>query len=79
MLRLKPSSFAASATLSALSLGCSAKGRITASLCSATPRRPRPPSPIVAIFAFKSRTNFVSNVVRDLTTNVRYFSAMTLQ
>jgi hypothetical protein len=47
-----------------------------AALC---PRRPRPPSPIVATFAFKSRTKFVANVVRDLTTNVRYFSAMTLQ
>jgi hypothetical protein len=30
MLRLKASSFAASAMFSALSLGCSAKGRITA-------------------------------------------------
>ncbi|MDT7817056.1 MAG: hypothetical protein QOJ42_6972 [Acidobacteriaceae bacterium] len=31
------------------------------------------------LFAFKSRTNFIANVVRDLTTNVRDFSAMNLQ
>ena len=30
-------------------------------------------------FAFKPRTNFLGNFVRDLTTNVRDFSAMTLQ
>jgi hypothetical protein len=42
MLRLRPSSFAASAMLSALSLGCSAKVRITASLCSATPQAASP-------------------------------------
>jgi hypothetical protein len=36
------SSFAASAMLSELSLGCSAKGRITASLCSATPQAASP-------------------------------------
>ena len=35
--------------------------------------------PLLRLFAFKSRTNFVANVVRNLTTNVRYFSAMTLQ
>jgi hypothetical protein len=42
MLRLNPSLFAASVMLSALSLGCSAKGRITASLCSATPQAASP-------------------------------------
>jgi len=42
MLRRKLSSFAASAMLSALCLGCSAKGRITASLCSATPQTASP-------------------------------------
>jgi hypothetical protein len=31
------------------------------------------------LFAFKSRTNFIANVIRDLTTNVRDFSAMNLQ
>ena len=59
--------------------GCSVKGGITVSRCSAAPRQPRPPSPIVATFAFKSRTKFVVNIVRDLSTNVRDFSAMTLQ
>lgn len=73
MLRRKLSSFAASAMLSALCLGCSAKGRITASYAALRPKRPRPPSPFVATLAFKSRRNFVSNVVRDLTTNVLYF------
>ena len=43
------------------------------------PRQPRPQSPIGVLFAFKSRTNFIANVVRDLTTNVRGFSAMNLQ
>jgi hypothetical protein len=45
----------------------------------ACPQADSPPSPIVATFAFKSRTNFVANVVRNLTTNARYFSATTLQ
>lgn len=43
------------------------------------PRQPRSSSPIVATFAFKSRMKFVVNIVRDLSTNVRDFSAMTLQ
>jgi hypothetical protein len=30
-------------------------------------------------FAFKPRTNFLGNFVRDLTTKVRDFNAMTLQ
>ena len=38
MLRLNPSLFAASVTLSTLSPGRSAKGPITTSLCSATPQ-----------------------------------------
>jgi hypothetical protein len=42
MRRLNSSSFAASAMFSGLSLGCSAKGRITASLCSATPQAASP-------------------------------------
>jgi hypothetical protein len=33
----------------------------------------------IATFAFKSRTNFVANIARALSTNVRDFSAMTLQ
>jgi hypothetical protein len=40
---------------------------------------PRQPSPAVDSFAFKSRPNFVPNAVRDLSTNVRDLSAMTLQ
>jgi hypothetical protein len=36
-------------------------------------------SPIVATFAFKSRTVFVENVIFELTTNFRDFNAMTPQ
>jgi hypothetical protein len=39
----------------------------------------RPRSPIDVSFAFKSRTNFIANFVRDLRTNIRDFSAMNLQ
>jgi hypothetical protein len=62
MLRLNPSLFAASVMLSALSLGCSAMGRITASLCRATPQAASPAIfPLVCFFAFKLRTNFIAN------------------
>jgi hypothetical protein len=39
----------------------------------------RPRSAIDVSCAFKSRTNFIANFVRDLTTNIRDFSAMTRQ
>jgi hypothetical protein len=43
------------------------------------PRLHRPRSPIDVSFAFKSRTNLIANFVRDLSTNIRDFNAMTLQ
>ena len=41
--------------------------------------RTRPPSPTDVSFAFKSRPHFIVNFVRDLTTKLHDFSAMTLQ
>jgi hypothetical protein len=56
------------------------KSRILEHLCiQIADREPRPASPTDVSFAFKSRTNFIANFVRDLTTNIRDFSAMTLQ
>ena len=59
--------------------GCCLKDESRFPGAALRPRQPRSSSPIVATFAFKSRMKFVVNIVRDLSTNVRDFSAMTLQ
>jgi hypothetical protein len=57
-----------------------ASGRITASpLQCEIPLSSVSSFPIGATFAFKSRTNFSSNFVLDLSTKIRDLSAVTMQ